>query len=76
MQGFPLNPATCLLLAEIAVELEAVNPDTIFGAAIHMAIKNDGIVEAVMMIRAEANDNYPLVCDIVGYKTLNKIYAL
>lgn len=73
MITFPYNPARALKVMEIGIDLESVEDSTIFGCAIHEAVKRNKIKQIMNEIYQQSKDNRNAVSDIVGEKTLRKI---
>lgn len=69
---FPSNPARSLKVMMIAIDLQHIEHDSLFAKAVRDGAKARP-AEAVRMVYDQAKDNYPMTCDIVGYKLVDKI---
>lgn len=61
---------------KIAVELEGVKPDSIFGVAIYNGLREHRTKDVVNMILDQAKDNRKMVAEIVGENLLCEIESL
>lgn len=76
MNTFPRNPARSLQLMDISFDLAGITSESIFALSIRQAIQAGRVAQIVDEIYHQTQDNRPLVCDIVGYKTVQKIEKL
>lgn len=73
--GFPLNPATALLLAMVSIDLQHISTEGPVSDTIRkQAAANPKA--CIKMVKEMARDAYVETCDVVGWKLVDKIVKL
>lgn len=65
--------AQSMKLMKISCDLELVSQDNIFGMAIQTGLRKGKLKDTILMIQSQAQDNRPLMADIVGENLLKDI---